>query len=487
MDDIPLYKKSILALHFSLFLIISDICFAVSLEKAIEAYEFEEYEDAFKWLKPWANDGDPEAQYRLGLLYEKGNGVDLNTRLALKWYRLAAEVGHRAAKRRLKNLRKSASNVIGGTESVATQWYQDSAEEGDPEAQYNLAFMLETGWSVPVDDIEAARWYEKAAEKGIQRAQFRLSLMYLVGAGLKQSEIQGEKWLRNAAKNDHPLADIIREKILDADELVKLNIDIVKVINKVRKVSIKNPKKAGDIVMDAVRAAELKVAKDRVKKKKRLAKIQNIESAKNQEIVSDDALLGAGGRKTFRWYKVKAERGLPEAQYQLGKIYEVGLEVKKDLSQAVHWFGLAAEQGHVEAQYYLGVWYANGIAVTQNETLASRYLAAAAKKGHEKASKLIEKSIDGNLRDNHESIAVWWLKQMALQGSAGARYRLGYLYEQGRGVERNVEIAKKLYALAVKQGNQEAEERLRLVENGDAPAIVTRVEKYAQRIDNNDE
>lgn len=481
-----MYKKLILAIHFSLLLLISNICLAVTLEKAIEAYEFEEYVNAFKWLKPWANDGDPDAQYRLGLLYEKGNGVDLNTRLALKWYRLAAQDGHRAAKRRLENLRKSASNV-GGTESVATQWYQDSAEEGDPEAQYNLAFMLETGWSVPVDDVEAARWYEKAAEKGVQKAQFRLSLMYLVGAGLKQSEIQGEKWLRNAAKNDHPLADIIREKILDADELVKLNIDIVKVINKVRKESIKSPEKAEAIVMDAVRVAELKVAKDKAKKKKRLAKIQSIESAKNQKVRGDDEFLGASGRKTLRWYKVKAERGLPEAQYKLGKIYEIGLEIKKDLLQAAHWFGLAAEQGHVEAQYYLGIWYANGIVVTQNETLASRYLAAAAKKGHKKASKLIEKSLDGNVLDNNESIAVWWLKQLALRGSAGARYRLAYLYEQGRGVGKNLVIAKKLYAMAAKQGSNEAKERLRLVEKGNAPAIVTKVEKYTQSVSRSDQ
>jgi len=475
-----LYKKLILSVHFTILLFISDVSLAVDLKKAIEAYEFEEYTNAFKWLKPWAKNGEAEAQYRLGLLYEKGLGIDLNTRLALKWYRLAAQDGHRAAKRRLKNLRKSAANA-GGTESVATQWYLDSAEEGDPEAQYNLAFMHETGWSVPVDDIEAAKWYEKAAKKGIQKAQFRLSLMYLVGAGIKQSEIQGEKWLRNAAKTDHPLADLIREKILDADELVKLNIDIKKVINQVRKVSIKSPKKAGILVMKAVRAAELKVTKDASKKKRHLAKIQSIKSAKNQKIVSDDELLGPGGLKTLGWYKVKAERGLPDAQYKLGKIYELGLEVKKDLTQAVYWYGLAAEQGHPEAQYYLGMWYANGISVVQNETLATRYIVAAAKKGHKKANKLIEKSVDGNLLDYNESIAVWWLKQLALQGSAGARYRLAYLYEQGRGVRKNIAIAKKLYALAAKQGSIEAKERLRLVESGNAAAIVTSVERFTHK------
>jgi hypothetical protein len=135
-----LFKKLILAAHFSLLLIVGGVCSAASLEKAIEAYEFEEYDDAYKWLKPWASDGEAEAQYLLGNMYEHGYGIDTSPRNALKWYRLAAGQGHRASKRRLKNLRKSTTTAAAGSESVATQWYQDLAEEGDPEAQYNLGF-----------------------------------------------------------------------------------------------------------------------------------------------------------------------------------------------------------------------------------------------------------------------------------------------------------------------------------------------------------
>ena len=44
-----------------------------------------------------------------------------------------------------------------------------------------------------------------------------------------------------------------------------------------------------------------------------------------------------------------ADAGLPEAQYQMGLIYELGLGVLKSISEAQRWFSLAAEQGLPEA------------------------------------------------------------------------------------------------------------------------------------------
>ena len=447
---INLGKVALLLMFF-----VANSCFAVSLEKALEAYDFEEYENAFIWLKPWAKDGDPDAQYRLGLLYENGYGVDVNIKLALKWYRASAEQGQRKAKRRLQNLRKSAT-ADAGSESVATQWYEDLAVSGDSEAQYNLGFIYETGWSVPVDNIEATRWYEKSADKGVKEAQFRLGMMYLTGAGGSKSEIQGERWIRHAAKNNHKLAAVIRDKLLEASDLVKINIKLDELYSTIRKQSAKNHKKAIASINSVVQVAAKKVKKEKSKKKTRLAKIQSIKSASNQEVFSEDSLLGPGGRKTLRWYKFKAKNGDAEAQYELGQLFENGKEVKRNVVTAAEWYRLAADQGLTKAQYYVGMWYANGIVVTQNEGLASSYLTAAADKGYEKANKFLERTQAGRLVDNSESIAIWWLKQKSSQGSAGAKYRLAQLFEQGRGIEKNTLTAGKLYKLAARQGYADA-------------------------------
>lgn len=56
-----------------------------------------------------ATDGDPEAEFRLALRYEHGDGVSANRDVALKWYRMAASHGHEGAKAALKELTKAPS------------------------------------------------------------------------------------------------------------------------------------------------------------------------------------------------------------------------------------------------------------------------------------------------------------------------------------------------------------------------------------------
>jgi hypothetical protein len=48
-----------------------------------------------------AEHGVAEAQFNLGFIYEHGKGVPLDNVEAVSWYRLAAEQGHEAARRRL--------------------------------------------------------------------------------------------------------------------------------------------------------------------------------------------------------------------------------------------------------------------------------------------------------------------------------------------------------------------------------------------------
>src|SRR5208337_3011682 len=52
-----------------------------------------------------------------------------------------------------------------------------------------------------------------------------------------------------------------------------------------------------------------------------------------------------------------AERGDPEAQWQMGVRYYDGDGVPHDDAQAMKWFELAAEQGHINAQSRLGAYY----------------------------------------------------------------------------------------------------------------------------------
>jgi TPR repeat protein len=51
----------------------------------------QDYEEAVKWYRLAAEQGDAGAQYQLALSYDKGHGVPQDYKEAVKWYRLAAK------------------------------------------------------------------------------------------------------------------------------------------------------------------------------------------------------------------------------------------------------------------------------------------------------------------------------------------------------------------------------------------------------------
>jgi Sel1 repeat len=60
-------------------------------EDAMAAYARGDYITALRILRPLADQGDAQAQYNLGVLYDNGLGVPQDDAEAMKWYRKAAE------------------------------------------------------------------------------------------------------------------------------------------------------------------------------------------------------------------------------------------------------------------------------------------------------------------------------------------------------------------------------------------------------------
>jgi len=52
-------------------------------------------------LRALAEKGDPKAQFRMALAYQKGRGVAPDMEEAVRWYRLAAAKGHAASQNNL--------------------------------------------------------------------------------------------------------------------------------------------------------------------------------------------------------------------------------------------------------------------------------------------------------------------------------------------------------------------------------------------------
>jgi len=68
-----------------------------------------------------------------------------------------------------------------------------------------------------------------------------------------------------------------------------------------------------------------------------------------------------------------AEKGLVNAQFNLGQMYRYGDGVAQDYSEALKWYRKAAEQGDKESQFNLGSMYLNGDGVAKDEKEAHRW------------------------------------------------------------------------------------------------------------------
>ena len=92
---------------------------------------------AVEWYRRAADQGNPDAQVNLGLMYLNGTGVAKNESAALHCFRMAAEQGHPKAQ---FNLGALLYNGVAGEPPLAEvyQWWTLAALQGHPSAQQNL-------------------------------------------------------------------------------------------------------------------------------------------------------------------------------------------------------------------------------------------------------------------------------------------------------------------------------------------------------------
>jgi len=81
--------------------------------------------------------------------------------------------------------------------------YLTAAEQGDAEAQFNLAVCFAKGDGMPQDAVEAVKWFRRAAEQGDANAQLILGVCFFMGTGVKQNKAEAVKWYRRAATQGH--------------------------------------------------------------------------------------------------------------------------------------------------------------------------------------------------------------------------------------------------------------------------------------------
>jgi TPR repeat protein len=127
-------RKVLGTVLIGLLLIVSGgIVSAGPYEDAGAAYQRGDYGTALRLFRPLAEQGNPDAQFTLGLIYASAQGVVQDFREAEKWFRIAAEQGHAAAQFNL-GVMYVAGQVVPQNYVLAHVWFNLASAQGDQEA-----------------------------------------------------------------------------------------------------------------------------------------------------------------------------------------------------------------------------------------------------------------------------------------------------------------------------------------------------------------
>ena len=373
--------------------------------------------EGFRWYQKAAETGNSYAQNGVGTCYEFGYGVSQNFQEAKNWYQKAADQGNNIAKKNLDRIiakitenEKAASGNpdewyrLGDQAKArkdyaeAVKWWQKAAQAGHSDAQTMLGWCYDTGNGTAVDKAQAARWNKEAALQGNKYAQYNYGLCLEFGKGIRKNEIEAAIWYQKSA--DQGFADAqfaIGKCFFQGIGVLKNNAEAKKWFQKAAAQGNENAKSHLEII-------------------RKLEK-EDISSAQQaQEWYFQAKKLGPSQKKeAAQLYKLAAEKGHTESQYEYAKILLFGDKTLKNETEGIKWCRKAAEAGYAPAQDTLG-------------------------------SFLVSTGINSNMIEG-----ISWLQKAAAAGEVNAQLGLGMAYESGQGVNADKEEAIKWYQKAASQ------------------------------------
>ena len=262
-------------------------------------------ETDIRHLEVLALGGDAQSQLELGRRCECGDGVPQDYRKAAEWYQHSADQGNPEAQAALADLYENGRGVTRDPRT-ALRWYLKAAgqaypgarlrydnldaKEGRASAQFAMGLRCEEGQDVCQNMPAAAEWYRLAAAQGYSSAQFRLGMMYADGKGLGRNVEEALRWLTVAAQTRDVRAQCATGHLYETEDRVR-----------------------------------------------------------------DPATA-------FEWYRRAANQGNTDAQHRLAHMFAQGLGVQRNEKEAAKWQTLAEQRPAIEFDPYGGTdenWHGN--------------------------------------------------------------------------------------------------------------------------------
>ncbi len=178
--------------HFIKYTLMIVLLLAVSVSGSINAaISYSLSGNVLKFQQRLAKKGDPYAQYRLGVMYESGLGVDVDYDEALKWYVKSSRLGNPAATRRINYIDILKEGYKPEEDETWLAELKQDANADDGEATLLLGVMYKSGIAVDKDLNMSHRYLKRAVVKDVSGAEDELAeVKELIEAGKEQEQEQ---------------------------------------------------------------------------------------------------------------------------------------------------------------------------------------------------------------------------------------------------------------------------------------------------------
>lgn|GEM_PF-7065620 len=127
---------------------IEEVFIPSDLDRAIDAYQEKNYNEAYRLLAPFANEENATAQRYLARLYYHGRVVEKDLEISAKWFEKSAINGGIISQCFFAWLYAEGKD-ISQSNAKARMWYQSAASLGSERAVANLGWIYFKGIGVP--------------------------------------------------------------------------------------------------------------------------------------------------------------------------------------------------------------------------------------------------------------------------------------------------------------------------------------------------
>lgn len=139
---------------------------------------------SFAAMIAMADEGDAEAQYHVGMMYNNGIGTQRDPRQAFRWFQKATASGDPLGAYKLGCYYDGqGANIVAHAPKEALKYKLVAAHAGYALAQYDVALLYDR----QDNPEEAVKWWKLAGDQGYPRALFNLSSSYFQGRGTSKN------------------------------------------------------------------------------------------------------------------------------------------------------------------------------------------------------------------------------------------------------------------------------------------------------------